>query len=291
MHRTLALLTLCAALAAASDFSGPSALEFTRKVVGFGPRPPATAANRSLQQYILAQLKLRACEVTEDPFTASTPLGAKQMKNIIARFPGKSGRKIVISGHFDTKIIPGIQFVGANDGGSSTGLLLEMARVLSKKPRVDDVYLVWLDGEEAFAQWTERDSLYGSRHLAKRWEGDGTLARIKALINVDMIGDKDLGILTEVLSTPWLRQLIWQTAKDLGYGKHFLSSESATEDDHIPFLQKGVPAVDLIDFQYGGMLTNYWHTEMDTLDKLGAGSFQVTGDVLLEVIRRLETRP
>ena len=291
MHRTFALLTLCAALAAASDFSGPSALEFTRKVVAFGPRPPATAANRSLQQYILAQLKLRACEVTEDPFTASTPLGAKQMKNIIARFPGKSGRKIVISGHFDTKIIPGIQFVGANDGGSSTGLLLELARVLSKKPRVDDVYLVWLDGEEAFAQWTERDSLYGSRHLAKRWEGDGTLARIKALINVDMIGDKDLGILTEVLSTPWLRQLIWQTAKDLGYGKHFLSSESATEDDHIPFLQKGVPAVDLIDFQYGGMLTNYWHTEMDTLDKLGAGSFQVTGDVLLEVIRRLETRP
>ena len=291
MYRTLALLTFCAALAAASDFSGVSALEFTRKVVAFGPRPPATAANRSLQQYILTQLKLRACEVTEDPFTASTPLGAKQMKNIIARFPGKSGRKIVISGHFDTKIIPGIQFVGANDGGSSTGLLLEMARVLSKKPRVDDVYLVWLDGEEAFAQWTERDSLYGSRHLAKRWEGDGTLARIKALINVDMIGDKDLGILTEVLSTPWLRQLIWQTAKDLGYGKHFLNSESATEDDHVPFLQKGVPAVDLIDFQYGGIFTNYWHTEMDTLDKLGAGSFQVTGDVLLEVLRRLETRP
>jgi Zn-dependent M28 family amino/carboxypeptidase len=290
MHRTSALLILCATLALASDFSGASALEYTRKAVAFGPRPPASEANRKLQQLILAELKQRGCEVIEDSFTASTPLGPKSMRNIIARFPGKSGRKIVITGHYDTKIIPGTTFLGANDGGSSTGFLLELARVLAKKPRVDDVYLVWLDGEEAYAQWSDRDSLYGSRHLAAKWEADGTLRRIKALINVDMIGDKDLGILTEVLSTPWLRQLIWQTAKDLGYGKHFLSSESATEDDHIPFLQKNVAAVDLIDFNYGSTFTNYWHTDLDTMDKLSANSFKVVGDVLLEVMRRLEAK-
>lgn len=290
MYRTIALLIFCATMALASDFSGTSALEYTRKAVAFGSRPPASDANRKLQQLILAELKQRGCEVQEDSFTASTPVGPKNMRNIIARFPGKSGHKIVISGHYDTKAIPGTNFVGANDGGSSTGFLLEMARALARKPRVDDVYLVWLDGEEAYAQWTDRDSLYGSRHLAAKWQADGTLSRVKALINVDMIGDKDLGILKEVQSTQWLRQLIWQSARDLGYGKHFLSSESATEDDHIPFLQKNVAAVDLIDFDYGGTFTSYWHTDQDTMDKLGASSFQVVGDVLLDVIRRLEAK-
>jgi Zn-dependent M28 family amino/carboxypeptidase len=212
------------------------------------------------------------------------------MKNIIARFPGKSGRAIVITGHYDTKVMPGTYFVGANDGGSSAGFLLELARALAKKPRADDVCLVWFDGEEAIVQWTQYDSLYGSRHLAGRWASDGTLARVKALINVDMIGDKDLGILSETLSTAWLRQMIWQTAADLGYRRHFLGSDSAVEDDHLPFLQRGAPAADLIDFDYGSGFTNYWHTDKDTMDKLGASSFKVVGDVLMEAIARLEAR-
>jgi Zn-dependent M28 family amino/carboxypeptidase len=289
MHRATALLIFAASLSFASDFDGASALEFTRKVVAFGPRPPASEAIVKLQRFIISQLKQFGCEVIEDPFTANTPLGPKSMKNIMVRFPGKSGRRIVITGHYDTKVMPGTYFVGANDGGSSAGFLLEMARVLVKKPRVDDVWLVWFDGEEAFAQWTQSDSLYGSRHLAKKWEADGSLAKIKALINVDMIGDKDLGILNEGLSTEWLRRLVWQTAADLGYGRYFLNEPSGTEDDHVPFLQKGVPSLDLIDFNYGTTFTNYWHTDKDTMDKLGANSFKVVGDVLLEVIRRLES--
>jgi glutaminyl-peptide cyclotransferase len=290
MLRTAAVLILSASLALASDFNGASALEFTRKVVAFGPRPSGSEAMTKLQRFILAQLRQFGCEVSEDTFTASTPLGQKSMKNVVARFPGKSGRAIVITGHYDTKVMPGTYFVGANDVGSSAGFLLELARTLAKKPRADDVYLVWFDGEEAIVQWTQYDSLYGSRHLAGRWASDGTLARVKALINVDMIGDKDLGILSETLSTAWLRQMIWQAAADLGYSRHFLGSGSAVEDDHLPFLQRGAPAADLIDFDYGSGFTNYWHTDKDTMDKLGASSFKVVGDVLIEVIARLEAR-
>jgi glutaminyl-peptide cyclotransferase len=270
-----------------ADFSGASAFEFTRRAVAFGPRPPGSAANLRLQAYIEAQLKQRQCESSVDPFTAATPNGAVRMANIIARFPGRSGKAIVITGHFDTKSMPGRTFVGANDGGSSTGLLLELARVLSGAPRIDTVYLVWLDGEEAYGQWSATDSLYGSRHLAEKWAKDGTLSRVKALINVDMIGDKDLGILQEMNSSPPLRNLVWKTAQDLGYGKYFLDAGMATEDDHMPFLARGVNALDLIDFDYGPN-NAYWHTEKDTLDKLSAHSLEVVGAVVSAVIVRLE---
>ena len=183
--------------------------------------------------------------------------------------------------------MPGRTFVGANDGGSSTGVLLEMARVLSGAPRVDTVYLVWFDGEEAYGQWSEIDSLYGSRHLADKWSKDGTLANVKALINVDMIGDKNLGILQELNSSPALRALVWKTARELGYGAYFLDTGMATEDDHMPFLKRGVNALDLIDFDYGPNNT-YWHTEQDTLDKLSAHSLEVVGAVVSAVILQLE---
>ena len=241
------------------------------------------------QQWILGELKPRKCQVIQDDFTARTPLGPKPMKNIIARFPGSSGRIIVLTGHYDSKPMPGINFLGANDGGSSTGFLLEMARVLSGAPRMDDVTLVWFDGEEAFAQWSDTDSLYGSRHLAERWRADGTLGRIRALINVDMIGDRDLGILSEMNSSATLRRLVWQTAADIGYRKHFLGENIATEDDHIPFVRLGVDALDLIDFHYGPD-NEYWHTGKDTMDKLSADSFQAVGTVLVEVVLRLERR-
>jgi len=237
--------------------------------------------------YIVGQLKTFKCEVTVDAFTAQTPTGPVTMKNIIARFPGTSGRMMVFSGHYDTKLMPGINFVGANDGGSSAGFLLEMARTLSGAARHDDVYLVWLDGEEAFAQWTDTDSLYGSRHLAEKWARDGTLGRIRALINVDMIGDRDLGILMEMHSSATLRRLVWQTAADLGYRKHFLTQPMSLEDDHVPFLRQGVNALDLIDYDYGPG-NSFWHTPKDTIDKLSAESFEVVGRVLTEVLRRLE---
>ena len=285
MFRAKTFLTMmAAAVASAADFSGASALRFTRDAVAFGPRPAGSEANRKLQAYILGELKNDGCQVTEDAFTAKTPAnGEVAMKNIIAKYPGKSGRAIVITGHFDTKPFPGRKFVGANDGGSSTGLLLELARALARQPRSDDVYLVWFDGEEAFGEWAENDSLYGSRHLAELWRKDGTLRRIKALINVDMIGDKSLDIKQEANSNPSLRKLFWGAAAELGYHAYFLDEVQPIDDDHMPFVKQGVPAIDVIDFNYPA-----WHTDDDTIDKVSGQSLEIVGTVVAEAIHRLE---
>jgi len=292
------LLTASLTSAAAADFSGASALEFTRKAVAFGPRPPGSPANQKLQAYIESQLKLLHCQISYDAFKihmlgdpSREPRGIREiidapMRNIIAKFPGSSGRAIVITGHFDTKPMPGQVFLGANDGGSSTGFLLELARSVNTMIHADDIYLVFFDGEEAFGEWSDTNGTFGSRHLADRWAAEGFLPHIKALINVDMIGDKDLGILQESMSSPKLLRLVWQTAHDTGYGKYFLDSAQATEDDHLPFLKKNVNALDLIDFDYGPN-NAYWHTPQDTMDKLSAHSFDVVGNVLLAVIRKL----
>jgi Zn-dependent M28 family amino/carboxypeptidase len=274
-----------ATTAVAAGVSGASALEFTRRAVAFGPRPPGSAADTALQNYILAELRKDGCEIIEDAFTAKTPQGMIAMKNIIAKFPGKgpAHRAIAIAGHFDTKYFPGRKFVGASDGGSSTGLLLELARVLAHQPRVDDVYLAFFDGEEAFGEWSDTDSLYGSRHLAARWHQDGTLQRLKGLINVDMIGDKNLDIPRETNGNAALNKLVWSTAADLGYKAFFTDQQIGEDDDHMPFVRAGVPAIDLIDIDYPP-----WHNDTDTMDKLSAQSMEIVGTVVYEVIQRLE---
>jgi Zn-dependent M28 family amino/carboxypeptidase len=272
----------------AAEFRGRQALEDTRHLVALGPRPSGSPAIRKAQQWILSQLKGLRCEVLQNDFEARTPVGPLAMKNIVARFPGSSGRAIAVSGHYDTKYMPGTVFVGANDGGASAGFLIELARALNGRPRRDDVYLVWFDGEEAIVQWSERDSLYGSRHLAQRWAADGVLARLKALINVDMIGDRNLQLIEEQQSTPWLRKLVRDTGQKLGYGRYFSGLGGVIEDDHIPFLRAGVAAVDLIH-NYGGA-GSYWHTPEDTMDKLGENAFQAVGDIVLRVIAQLEER-
>jgi Zn-dependent M28 family amino/carboxypeptidase len=283
MHRAQISLILAAVSCFAADFSGASAFKYTQAAVAFGPRPSGSAANRQLQAYIRAQLRLLKCEVTEDPFTGKTPKGDVAMTNIIAKFPGKSGHAIALTGHFDTKLFPGRKFVGANDGGSSTGLLLELARVLSGAPRVDDVYVVFFDGEEAVGEWSDTDSVYGSRHLAYKWKADGTLAKLKALINVDMIGDKSLDILLDENSTQSLRKLVWNVASELGYKPYFLDTPEKMEDDHMPFLKLGVPSLDLIDFDY-----DPWHKDSDMMDKLSPKSFDIVGTVVLESVHRIE---
>jgi glutaminyl-peptide cyclotransferase len=278
------------AAATAAGVSGTSALEFTRHAVAFGPRPPGSAAIIGLQNYILAELRKDGCEVIEDVFTATTPQGKIAMKNIIARFPGKPSKgggappAIAITGHFDTKFFPGRKFVGASDGGSSTGLLLELARVMAHQPRTDDVYLAFFDGEEAFGEWSDTDSLYGSRHLVDRWRRDGTLQRLKGLINVDMIGFKNLEILQETQGNAALNKLVWDTAADLGYKAFFANKQLGEDDDHMPFVNAGVAAIDIID------IANYppWHTDNDTMDKLSAQSLEIVGTVVYEAIQRLE---
>jgi len=273
------------ATAAAAGVSGASALEFTRRAVAFGPRPPGSAADTALQNYIIAELRKDGCEIIEDAFTAKTPQGMIAMKNIIAKFPGKgpAHKAIAITGHFDTKYFPGRKFVGASDGGSSTGLLLELARVLAHQPRIDDVYLAFFDGEEAFGEWSDTDSLYGSRHLAARWRQDGTLQRLKALINVDMIGDKNLNIPRETNGNAALNNLVWRTAADLGYKAFFTDQQIGEDDDHMPFVRAGVAAIDLIDIDYPP-----WHIDTDTMDKLSAQSMEIVGTVVYEVIQRLD---
>ena len=290
MHRKKILLILAAfwlaTAAQAHEFSGAHAMDYARKAVAFGPRPPGSAALANLRAYILAQLKLvHGCQITQDGFTAHTPAGAIAMVNIIARFPSRSGRAVVLTGHYDTKKMAGMRFVGADDGGSSTAFLLEMAATLDGMPHEDDIDLVWFDGEEAFGQWSDTDSLYGSRHLAERWTSDGTLSRVKALINVDMIGGKDLRVMNEENSSPALRKLIWGTAERLGYGKYFDKADGSTDDDHMPFVKMGVDAVDLIDFDTSKK--TYWHKPEDTLDKLATHSFEVLGAVLTEVLKQL----
>jgi Zn-dependent M28 family amino/carboxypeptidase len=286
MYGTAAFLTL-ALMAAPGAFDGRAALEHTRAAVAIGPRPSGSAAIRKLQAYIVARLKPLGCQIVEDAFVAQTPAGPVQMKNIIARFPGTSGRAVAITGHYDTKVMPGAYFVGANDGGSSTGLLLELARAVSTRKYGNDIYLVWFDGEEAVAQWSATDGVYGSRHLAAKWASDGTLSRLKALVNVDMVGDRDLGIQRDMNSSQGLLRIVWQIARELGVGRHFLNDAVAIEDDHVPFAVRGVNALDLIDFEYGPG-NAWWHTDRDTMDKLSAASLEVVGKVLLELMVRLD---
>jgi glutaminyl-peptide cyclotransferase len=267
-------------------FDGAAALRFTQAAVDFGPRPPGSPAIRKLQAYIGERLRPLRCHVTEDSFTANTPHGKVAMKNIIAHFPGTSGRAVAISGHYDTKKF-NFRFVGANDAGSSTGFLLALAQAVHSMQHRDDIYIVFFDGEESFGQWSSTDGLYGSRHLAERWRKEGKLQRLRALINVDMIGDKDLNLVRDHFSSPALVRLVWQIARELNYGAHFSSATGAIEDDHVPFARLGVPVIDLIDFDYGPG-NSYWHSAQDTMDKLSARSFQIVGDVVLEAIRRLE---
>lgn len=284
MRSYVALAAILSSFAAGANFSGAAAFDFAQHAVAFGPRPSGSDANRKLQAYIAAQLKLDGCEVTDDAFVADTPIGKVPMKNIIAKFPGKSGRAIAVTGHFDTKYFPGRHFVGANDGGSSTGLLLELARAEAHQQRVDDLYIVFFDGEEAFGEWTATDSIYGSRHLAERWRKDGTLARLKAMILVDMIGDKNLNVQQEGNSDLALRRLVWSTAADLGYHAYFVDEPlGPIEDDHLPFRKLGVPVIDLIDFDYPP-----WHKDTDTIDKISGQSLEIVGTVVMETIHRLE---
>jgi glutaminyl-peptide cyclotransferase len=277
------LIAAFAAVASSAGFSGAAALEFTRQAVAFGPRPAGSDADKKLQAYILEQVRVSGAQVTEDAFVARTLRGEIPMKNILVKFPGKSGKAIAITGHFDTKYFPGRKFVGADDGGSSTGVLIELAKLLAGQPRADDVYLVFFDGEEAFGEWSDTDSLYGSRHLVDRWRNDGTLRRIKALINVDMIGDKNLDIPLEMNSNAALRQMVWKTAADLKYQNYFVNQQINEDDDHMPFVKAGVPALDVIDADYPP-----WHTDDDTMDKVSAQSLEIVGTVMLEVIHRLE---
>ncbi len=273
-------------------FDGNRALAHVAELVGFGPRIPGTEAARRAQAYIRQQLEGYGCPVEEFNFTAQTPLGPVPMKNILVRVAGRTPEAILLLTHFDTKRTPP-GFLGANDGGSSTGLMLEMARLLcpasrpaSAAPRALSVWIAFLDGEEAQVEWSEADSLYGSRELAARLALRSELKQIRAVILADMVGDRELRFLRDLNSTDWLVDLVWDVAARLGYGHIFVHDTQAVEDDHLPFVRRGIPAVDIVEVgEYP-----YWHTREDTLDKLSARSLAITGHVILESLAVLEQR-
>ena len=271
----------------ALPFDGQSALNLTKEVVDFGPRWPGSPGHAKLTAYL--HEKLKGDNLEEDNFTSSTPAGSMKMTNFIVKFPGAKPGVIVVTGHFDT-LYGRKDFVGANDGGSSTGLLLQLAAQL--RGHKNDGYSVWLvffDGEEAVKKWTDTDSTYGSRHLASKWNKDGTAKQIKAFLLVDMIGDADLNILRDTNSTPWLQDVVYNAATRLGVQSHFYGRSDPMEDDHNPFANIGVPVVDLIDFNYGPGDPGgaYWHAASDTMDKLSAESLGIVGSVVMETIRML----
>ncbi len=278
-------------------FDGARAFDHVAKLVAFGPRPAGSAALGRAQEYIKGQLRGFGCGVDEDSFTAQTPVGPIAMKNIVAKVPGQAKEIILLLTHYDTLHLD--NFVGANDAGSSSGVMLEMARLYcgtrpEKRLAGASLWIALVDGEEAqvvvngVAQWSDTDSVYGSRELAARMALGGELPRVKAVVLADMIGDRNLHLKRDGNSTPWLVDLVWNTAKRLGYGNHFLDEPLPMQDDHIPFTRRHVPAVDLIDFESSD---TFWHTPQDTLDKVSARSLAIIGHVLVESLPQIEKRP
>ncbi len=272
---------------AASAVSGEKAMEYVRAQVAFGPRPPGSPQLQKCREYIEKQLRGFGYRIEDDSFVAQTPYGPITMHNLIAKKGNGERGAIAIASHYDTKLMEGKNFVGANDAGSSTGLLIELARVLADSKDPLDYWFVFLDGEEAFVEWSTFDSTYGSQHLAKRWQSEGTVSKIKALILLDMIGDKDLGIWYETNSTPRLMDLVWDAASKTGLKSILSNTRGSVLDDHLPFLDVGVPSVDIIDLTYGPD-NSFHHTLEDTLDKISPQSMEKVGKLVLAMLPALQ---
>jgi len=268
-------------------FDSSKAWEHLSQMVSIGPRPSGSAAIRQTRAYITRQLASFGLTVQEQNFVAQTPKGPIDMVNLVVRLPGKRTDRILFTGHYDTKLLA--KFVGASDGASSAAFLIEFARVLKDQPREYTYEFVWFDGEEAVVNWVKGvDSTYGSRYYVQAAKKANALTSIKAMILVDMIGDKNLTLRRESASTTWLKDVIWGTAKKLGHGAIFMDEETVIEDDHLEFLAAGVPSVDLIDLDYPE-----WHNDAaccDDLTKVSARSLQVVGDVLLAALPEIEKR-
>jgi glutaminyl-peptide cyclotransferase len=271
--------------AAAPRFDSSRAWEHLRQLVAIGPRPAGSAAIDQSRTYIRKQLAAAGVAVTEQAWDDTTPTGPVHMVNLIATIPGASRDRIVIAGHYDTKRYRDIRFVGANDGGSSAAFVLEMARALQGRKSALTIELLFLDGEEAVIEWQGRDHTYGSRHYVDAARRDGSISTLKALILVDMIADRDLGIKRDTNSTPWLTDIVWNAARAQKLGEYFPNDRTEIEDDHLPFVEAGIPSVDIIDLEYPA-----WHTPLDTLDAVSARSLQVVGDVVLAALPQVEQR-
>ena len=267
-------------------FNGKQAYEHVAKQVSFGPRPSGSQAIAQVQDYITSQLTSFGCTVDSDAFYSDTPAGRLAMKNIVVKISGEKPGIILLTTHYDTKKLD--NFVGADDAGSSTGVMLEMARLLCAK---HDRYAVWIaffDGEEAVRKdWHDPDNRYGSRQLAAKMATSGDLKKIKAMILADLVGGKALRIEREENSTKELVDLIWSTANRLGYREIFVDQTMPIDDDHLSFLSRGVPSADIIDLVNSA---GYWHTPQDTMDKISAKNLGIVGHVILQSVKELQKK-
>lgn len=268
-------------------------MDHVKKQMEFGPRPPDTPALAKTRAYIVNELKSYGLQVSLDEFSAVTPKGQKRMANIVAEIPGETNNLLLITSHYDSKFFPDMQFLGANDPGTSVAALLEIARVLgsmTQKPKMT-YRLVFFDGEESFCtNWddckngADPDNTYGSRHYALQLKERNELERTRGLILLDMMGYKELDLGRDTMSTKWLQDIIWQTGRELGYGNVFVDRpEGVGGDDHEPFLRAGIDSVDIIQ------LNSYpfWHEPTDTIDKVSAQSMKIVGDTVLASLPRI----
>jgi peptidase M28-like protein len=278
-----------------ATFSGDCAFDQVAAQVGFGPRPPASDAIHRTQDYIIGQLKSFSCAVDTHDFHASTPVGSVAMKNIVAKIPGSSPNIILLATHYDTDTLDPqhkkmANFVGADDAGSSTGLMIEMARVLCGKPQPATIWIAFFDGEEALMNWTDSDSVYGSREMAATLAMSGDLARVKAFVLADLVGGKNFHAKRDSETSQWLQDIVWETAARLGHKDLFISEHGdGMEDDHLPWKARKVPTVDIIDLDIAGDV-NYWHTERDSLDKISPKTLQAVGDVIYASLPEIAKR-
>ena len=278
-------------------FDGGRAFEHVRKQVEIGPRPAGSPELARARDYIINELKSYGLNVTTDEWTATTPIGPRKMVNITAELVGESADVVMLASHYDTKYYKQMRFVGANDGGSSTGAVMEMARVIAAntpKPRFTYRF-VFFDGEEAFCEGWEQcknpdgpDNTYGSRRYVAELQKQNAVAKLRAMILLDMIGYSDLTLgRDEEMSTPWMVDLVWQTAREMGYAKNFVNlPEPVGGDDHEPFHKAGVTCMDIIQLE----TYPFWHTEDDTLDKISPQSLKIVSDVVLKSLPRIEEK-
>jgi glutaminyl-peptide cyclotransferase len=264
-------------------FDGKRAYDHVAKQVGFGPHPSGSQAIAQTQDYILSELSSYGCHVVTDPFNAQTPDGLLAMKNILVKIPGDKSGVILLATHYDTKKMD--NFVGADDSGSSTAVMLELARLFCAQHNPYAVWIAFFDGEEAVQQWSDTDSRYGSRQMSAKLAMSGDMARVKAFLLADIVGSRTLRFKRESNSSKTLTDLVWTTAARLGYAGVFVNDETAIEDDHLSFLKRGVPCVDVIDLEIP-----YWHTPQDTLDKISSKSLAIVGHVFVESIKQLQTK-
>lgn len=267
-------------------FDSARAYQHLREIVAIGPRPAGSVGIGQARSYITQHLKMLGVAVTEQAFVAKTPIGEIPMVNLVATIPGARKERIAIAGHYDTKLFREFRFVGANDGGSSAAFLIELARVLKPRANAFTIELIFFDGEEAtLRDWSGTDHTYGSQYYVDTARKARTLSTLKALVLVDMVADRSPRFMRESNSTPWLTDIIWSTAQKMGHRSIFADDSMPIEDDHIPFLNAGIPATDIIDLDYPA-----WHTAADTLDQTSARTMQVVGDVVVAALAPIEAR-